>query len=41
MRAASQLPEGSPLMWMMLLHLTLISVNLNTDDDDNIKRFAI
>ena len=25
-------PEGSPLMWMMLLHL---HVNLNADDDND------
>ena len=32
MRAASQIPGRSPLMWMMLLHL---HVNLNADDDDD------
>ena len=32
MRAANQLPEGSPLMWMMLLHL---HVKSNADDGDD------
>ena len=29
--------EGSPLMWMMLLHL---QVNLNADDDDDMQKHA-
>ena len=35
MHAASQLPGGRSLMWMMLLHLQA-NLNANDDDDDNV-----